>query len=688
MVFVQLYCPQFLSFPVLPTARSNHFNSVLSNVLARVSIPSRIARLGSRGRINMNDDALDKGDEQPARSNSSGVGLVQQETVVLLVDLVESVRLMRQYENFTIRRWADFVRTVTSEILPRHHGLLVKSLGDGLLARFMSVPDAVAAGAEMHRRLGEQNAGLPQDRHFHLRAGINAAMAWSDGIDIYGTSVNLAARLATLAGPGETIASESAHEQLAAALASLANPGETIGSASAHDELTPGVDASCEDLGDCILKHFDKPVRAYRVGAASAQPTLTARRDYGTAMQPTIAVIPFGARNNAPEHFDIGNLIADSVIWRLSTAANLKVISRLSTSVFRGRASDVGEVSAHLGATYVLSGGYVVNDGKLLVTAELSEARSNQVVWTDRLSGAIGDLLQPESELAGRIAQAVHLSVFDAEVEHILTQPLPTLKSYSLLLGSIKLMHRSSKDEFLQTRRILDELIDRHGRIAAPRAWLANWYILRVTRGWSEDRKREAAEALRATRAALDRDPSDALALATEGFVYCHLLKDLDTARQRCDQAVNANPSHALGWLYRGTVNAFKGEGDAAVKATRRALELSPLDPQRYYFESLAATAELSAHQYENAERLARSSLVLNRMHLSTWRALTIALVCQGRMDEAREALDKVRQLEPELTVERYRARMPNGDLECGRHWACCLAMAGLPLGNGNSHRH
>lgn len=399
-------------------------------------------------------------------------------------------------------------------------------------------------------------------------------------------------------------------------------------------------------------------------------------------MEPTIAVIPFGARTNAPEHFDVGNLIADSVIWRLSKAANLKVISRLSTNVFRGRANDVAEVSAHLGATYILSGGYVVNAGQLLVTAELSAARTNHVVWTDRLSGEIGDLLKPESEMAHRIVAAVHLSVFDAEVEHVMTQPLPTIESYSLLLGSIKLMHRSSKDEFLQTRKILDELISRHGRIAAPRAWLANWYILRVTRGWSEDRKREAAEALSASHAALDRDPSNALALATEGFVYCHLLKDLDTARKRCDQAVDANPSHALGWLYRGTVNAFKGEGDAAVEATRRAMELSPLDPQRYYFESLGATAELSAHKYVTAERLARSSLVLNRMHPSTWRVLTIALVSQGRMDEARDVLGKMRELEPALTVERYLARMPNAELETGRQWARCLAMAGLPSGN------
>ena len=144
------------------------------------------------------------------------------------------------------------------------------------------------------------------------------------------------------------------------ALASLANPGETIGSATARDELTHGVDASCEDLGECILKHFDKPVRAYRVGPAQSAPQ--ASPGGATMEQPcsrTIAVIPFSARNDTPALFDVGNLIADSVIWRLSKAADLKVISRLSTAVFRGRANDVGEVSAHLGATYVLSGAYV-----------------------------------------------------------------------------------------------------------------------------------------------------------------------------------------------------------------------------------------------------------------------------------------------------------------------------------------
>jgi class 3 adenylate cyclase len=169
-----------------------------------------MARSGPRTPSNIKGDVVDK-DKQPYRQTertdvrNAGLRLVRQETVVLLVDLVESVRLMREHEASTVRRWAEFINVVRAEILPRYDGEMVKSLGDGVMARFETVPDAVDAASEMHRVLAERNVGIPHDQHFYLRAGVNAAMAWSDGIDYYGTGVNLAARLATLAGPGETL---------------------------------------------------------------------------------------------------------------------------------------------------------------------------------------------------------------------------------------------------------------------------------------------------------------------------------------------------------------------------------------------------------------------------------------------------------------------------------------------------
>ena len=89
----------------------------------------------------MGDDAVDRGEEPTTQTErtdvrGAGVELVRQKSVVLLVDLVESVRLMREHEAYTVRRWADFLRVATAEILPRWRGVLVKSLGDGLLAKF------------------------------------------------------------------------------------------------------------------------------------------------------------------------------------------------------------------------------------------------------------------------------------------------------------------------------------------------------------------------------------------------------------------------------------------------------------------------------------------------------------------------------------------------------------------------
>lgn len=612
---------------------------------------------------------------------SRGVDLPRIDVVVLAVDLVESVRLILQNEADTVHRWTQFVRRVVDSILPLHHGLLVKSLGDGLMARFKDARDAVAAAAAMHEDLALANAGLTPDRRLMLRAGVHAAPAWIDGLDIYGAGVNLAARLATLAGPGETITSVDTYARMAQDLAGLAAPGETVGGSAARDGLVNGVDANCVDLGNCVLKHYDQPVRAYRVGPAGPRPVLTGRRDYGVPMEPSIAVLPFAARNRDTGHFDIGNLIADSIIWRLSKASNLKVISRLSTAVFSGGAAGVQQAAIHLGASYVLSGSYLEHNGHLAVTAELADMHNGKVVWNERLQVQLDDLLQPRSELADQIAQAVHRSIFDTEVQHVRTQPMPTLESYSLLLGAINLMHRSSRAEFMLTRDILDELVHRHNRIAAPRAWLGNWFVLLATRGWSQDRKRDAEQALAVTHAALDRDASDALALSAEGFVYCHLLGDLDMARLRCEQAIDNNASLAQAWLYRGVVDAFTGHGQQALFATRRALELSPLDPQQYYFQSLGATAELAAGQVQKAEELARASLLLNRMHASTWRVLTIALVLQDRMEDARGALRKVLDLDPSLTVHAYRRRMPNGELATGREWARCLGLAGLPAG-------
>lgn len=265
------------------------------------------------------------------------------------------------------------------------------------------------------------------------------------------------------------------------------------------------------------------------------------------------------------------------------------------------------------------------------------------------------------------------------EVDRAKCQPLPTLQAYTLLLGAVALMHRLSPADFKEARVLLETLIERAPRQCIPQAWLAKWHVLKVQQGWSEAAERDAAEALALTRRALDTDPQCTLALAVDGFVHTNLLKRLDVGEDRYDRALEVNPNDALAWLLRGTLHAFKGNGKAAVAQTARALKLSPLDPHRYFFDSLAATALVADHRFERALQLAERSLVANRTHTSTLRVKAVAEWYLGRHEDARRTVRELLRLDPGFTIGRYLDRTPATASYVGREAAEALAGAGVP---------
>src|SRR6185369_10494691 len=133
---------------------------------------------------------------------------------VVVVDVVESVRLMEQHEDDTIRRWQSFVGEVVTQLLPPRGGRLVKSLGDGLMLEFESVPPAIQCALAMQQAIQPHNQGRPSEQWMCLRIGAHVADIVVDERDIYGSGVNLAARLATLAGPGEIVVSAEVRDGL------------------------------------------------------------------------------------------------------------------------------------------------------------------------------------------------------------------------------------------------------------------------------------------------------------------------------------------------------------------------------------------------------------------------------------------------------------------------------------------
>ena len=574
---------------------------------------------------------------------------------VLVVDVVESVRLIEVDEERAVARWRALMDRIVRDVLPSHGGRLVKRLGDGMLLDFPRVPPALKAAFDIQHACHQANDGVPEDRQMLLRMGAQVGELIADEHDVYGREVNLAARLTTLAGPGEIVVS-----------------------AGVRDQLTPILDADIEDLGECYLKHVQRPVRAYRVGPPGPRPVIEPAW-WTSELQPTVAIVPFTERVGDPEHHVLGEVLADELISALSRTDELHVISRLSTTAFRGREASVAEVSAHLNATYVLSGAYRASGPQVTLAAELADAKTGRVVWARELKGHVAGIIEGKDPMIDRIVAEVSAAVMAKELERAQSQALPTLQSYTLMMGAIALMHRLSFTDFDRSRDMLEALIQRAPRRAVPQAWLAKWYVMRVWQGWSDDARKDTHAALECTKRALDADAHCSLALAIDGMVHTNLAKKLDVAEQRYDLAIRVNPNDSLAWVLKGTMHAFRAEGKEAMAATQRALKLSPLDPQRYFYEALAATAALSAKKYDKAISLAQHSLRMNRTHASTLRAMAIAQWELGRADEARKTVRELMTLEPALTVTNYLQRSPASGYETGRIWSSALRNAGVP---------
>ena len=576
--------------------------------------------------------------------------------VLLVMDVVESVRIMEQDQDGFVRRWQQLVEHAEQQVLPLHGGRIVKSLGDGLMLEFANAQGCVKATFAFHHFSQQANQGFRPEQQMHLRIGGHLATFVTDEYDIYGTDVNLTSRISTLAGPGETVVT-----------------------ADLRDQLAPLLDADVEDLGECHLKHVREPVRAYRLGPPGNAPIVAPGNSIHLNLRPTIAVIPFSMRSNEPGHELLGEALADEVIAALSRTSELHVISRLSTTVFRDRQHTVENIQTHLGATYIFSGTCRSAGTQLVLFVELIDAKSGHVLWADSLKGEVHGLFSPDDELIARLVNSISSAVVIKEVQRARSQSPPNLEAYTLLLSSAAMMHRLSLSDFEYSRQMLRTLIDRAPRQAVPRAWLAKWYVMRVSQGWSEDPHKDAMLALDSTKRALDDDPSCSLALTIDGLVHANLLKKHFTAGLRYNDALAQNPNESLAWLLRGTLHAFKGEGIEAVRETETALSLSPLDPLKYYFDSLAATAAMSAGQYERAIFLARRSLRANQTHASTLRALAISQAELGLLDDAHETTAQLLQIEPGFTVTKFIESSPSSLYEFGARCAAALRRAGVP---------
>lgn len=608
----------------------------------------------------MDSNSTDKDPSDLTDPDASGLHLLSPSElrVVLVCDVVESVRWMEHDEDYAISRWQAFSHQVREVIAPAHNGCVVKSTGDGLMLEFASAPQAVKAATAMHGFAVAANDGVIPERQMHLRIGLNEAHIRRDAHDIYGHGVNLAARITALAGPGEIVVTPEV-----------------------RDFLTDLLDGDIEDLGECYLKHLDSPQRVYRIGLLNqTTPRVPVPAHHAESLQPKIAVIPFDVSALSAEHRSIGDLIADGVIARLVRSKSVRVLSRLSTASLRGLSTSPTRVHNLVGADYVMRGSVASISGRFSISYELSHATSSEVLDAGRLAGTVDDLLRPDSESCAHIADALLRQLFEENVQSALTRPLPHLPSYSLFLGGIAGIHRSLPLENLAGEAALQHVINRHPRSAEPAAWLAQWLAIRVSRGLAAHPEQEIKKAKFLVNRALDAEPNSAFALTVSGLVEAYFIRDFTRADQLYGDALTLNPSDSLAWLYRSTLMAWMDRGSEGVEYAEKALQLSPLHPMRYYIESLAAVPYLVSGDYAKAIALCQQSLKGNRSHASTHRVLVMATELAGNNLDLVTRVQALLQIDPTLTVESFVRRYPGNSGKFVNDMGAALARAGVPL--------
>jgi TolB-like protein/tetratricopeptide (TPR) repeat protein len=397
------------------------------------------------------------------------------------------------------------------------------------------------------------------------------------------------------------------------------------------------------------------------------------------SVRPSIAVIPFQLVSGTEDHARLGDLVAQEISRALSRSKLIDVISHLSCRNLDARSLELSEIRQLLGIDYIVYGNYRTDGRSVRLDVDFVSAASGHILWTRTHEGTIEELCRGDTDAIFSIARQAGSAIVNSSLELAASTPLPNVASHALFISSVALMHRQDLPSFSSARAQLEELVQRAPRLSFLHAWLAQWYVLSIQQGWSSDLAKDTMIASDLTRRALDLNPNCSFSLTIDGFVENNLRKRFDISTERFDQALDIDPNNAYAWLLKGTLHAFMDEGEKAVQLTQHARRLSPLDPQKYFFDSLAATACLSNQDFETALRLAELSISQNKYHTSTLRVRTIALQSMGETAKAAESARELLEREPNLTIGTYLDKHPAARFQTGKDWAKALKGAGVP---------
>jgi TolB-like protein/class 3 adenylate cyclase/Flp pilus assembly protein TadD len=551
---------------------------------------------------------------------------------IVASDVVGYSRHMESDEAGTVARLKSMRNEIVHPQTARFHGRIVDTAGDGWLAEFASVTDALQSSIAIQDAMQERNAGLTRDARFDIRIGINLGEVICEGDAIYGTGVNVAARLEALAAPGGICISESVHD---------------------HMQGVP--DVACDDMGEQTVKNISRPVRCYALRLEPRRRVVSGAGGNRVTPGASIAVLPFADLSSGKDQEYFADGMVEDIITALSRFRRLFVIARNSSFVFKHRAVDIRQVALELGVRYVLEGSVRREAGRIRLTAQLIDASSGGHLWAERFDGDLADVFDLQDRITEKVVGAIEPQIRRAEIERARRKHPQNLEAYDRFLQGLPLVYAMRPADCAQALALFRQVLDLDPRFTPAAAYAAWCYEQSVVRGWPTARPGDAEEAVRLVREVLRSDTDDENAIAVAGFVLFRLSDDIDTGLRALRRAMELNPNNAFVAMNAGWANIFAGDIDEAMTLLERARAVSPADPTAFYVLSGLGMGHALQGRYEEAVALAGASAALYGDWDATYGVLAFANAHLGRLDDARAAAAKLQSLLPGITVTKYK---------------------------------
>jgi TolB-like protein len=395
--------------------------------------------------------------------------------------------------------------------------------------------------------------------------------------------------------------------------------------------------------------------------------------------KPSIAVLPFLNLSGDPEQEYFADGVVEDIITALSRIRWLFVIARNSSFTYKGRAVDVKQVSRELGVGYVLEGSVRKAATRVRITGQLVDATTGAHLWAERFEGTVDDIFELQDQMAASVVGAMAPQLERAEIERAKRKPTESLDAYDCYLRGIANVNQGSREAIGEALPLFHRAIDLDPGFASAYA-MAAWCIFwRKVNGWMTDRAQEIAEGVRLARRAVELGRDDAVALTRGGHALAHLAGDIDGGIALLDRALVLNPNLAPAWFLGGFLRALHGESDGAIEHFGRAMRLSPLDPEMYRMQAGMALAHLFAGRFDAASSWAEKAFRNLPSFLMVVSIIAATHALAGRTDEARRAMNHLRQLDPTLRISNLRDWLPIHRPEDLATFADGLRRAGLP---------